>query len=182
MIGERMQKVRQEKGLSLSDLSQLVQKSPSTLSRYEKNQIVKLDTETVDAIANALTTSTAYLMGLTDDTNLLFDIDNEYFNTEDNLSTILITDEEMSPELPYGALVKIRPVNEDEKLQVGSFYYIEFENKKCFRMAVNDKMNGLVFLPNDMSERRIAYDCDYVNVIGKAVSMNVVFEDEVEYV
>src|SRR5690625_4808422 len=110
MIGERMQKARQEKGLSLTALSQLVQKSPSTLSRYEKNQIVKLYIETVDAIANTLTTSTAYLMGLTDDPNLLFDIDNEYFTAEDNLSTILITDEEMSPELPYGALVKIRPV------------------------------------------------------------------------
>lgn len=177
MIGKRMKQIRNERSISLTELSQLVHKSPSTLSRYEKNQIVKLDSEVVAAIAKALDTSAAYLMGMTDDPNLMFDISLEYFESKEDHSTILVTDDEMSPDIPYGALVKIRPVGPAETLQVASFYYIEFNHKKCFRMATYDDINGLGFLPNDMSERRIAYDSEYVNVIGKAVSMNVIFED-----
>jgi len=114
---------------------------------------------------------------MTDDPNFTFDVDIEEYASENTRYSILVTDDDMSPEIPCGAVVKIRPGHSDEELQPGEFYYIEFNGKKCFRMATDDRENGLGFLPHGISEIRISYDSDYVTVIGKAVSMKVFFED-----
>lgn len=179
MIGERIKELRLANLLSLEDLGRKVDKSPATLSRYENNQVSKNDPKVLARLASELNTSLAFLMGMTDDPNADFEMAVEPYS--DTYETVLVPDDDMNPEIPYGAFVKIRAVDSNEKLQTGSFYYIEFNDKKCFRMAFEDDMDGLGFMPNDMSERRIAYDADYVNIIGKAISMKVTFEDDVEY-
>ena len=181
MIGERIKKLRKEKNLTLEEFGKLVNRSVSSLSRLENGKNTTWDPEFVKKIADELDTTISYLMGITDDPYYPYDNVVQEYTTNDNLQGIIVEDDEMEPELPNGSIVKIRPVDPKEKLQIGSFYYIKFNNKKCFRMAIEDHMDGLGFLPNEMSERRIAYDSDYVKIIGKAVSMQVVFEDTVEY-
>lgn len=181
MNGERIKKLRVEKNLTLNELSELVGRSASSLSRLENNQTSTLDSEFAIKIANVLDTSVTYLMGATDDPNFPYDNVIQEFTTNDNLRTIIVENNDMEPELPNRSIVKIRPVNTKEKLQIGSFYYIKFNGKKVFRMAIEDYMDGLGFLPNDISERRIAYDPAYVKIIGKVVTVQKIFEDIVEY-
>lgn len=181
MIGERIKILRNDKKLSLEELGKQVNRTASTLSRYENNQITKWDPDFLKELAKALHTTSAYLLGITDDSECAYDDLVQEYTKNGALTNIIVPNEEMSPELPQGAIVKIRPLKRNEKLQEGSFYYVEFQNKKCFRMVIDDEMDGLGFIPNDISERRIAFDPDYVTIHGKAVSMQVVFEDEVEY-
>src|SRR5699024_10866330 len=181
MIGERIKKLRLEKDLSLRKLGELVDRSASSLSRLENNQTTTWEPELAKNLADKLGTTTSYLMGITDDPNYPYDDVVQEYTANDSLQNIIIDDDEMDPELPNGSIVKIRPVDPKEKIQIGSFYYIEFNEKKCFRLAIEDHIDGLGFLPNDLSERRISYDLDYVKIIGKAVSMHVIFEDTIEY-
>lgn len=180
-MGERLKELRNERGLSVRELGGKIGKSGSTISRYETGNIAKWDPELVAKMAKVLSVSSAYLLGMTDDYSFTYNADVKDYIGEDNPANILVTDDEMSPEIPYGALVKIRSIHPEEILQIGSFYYIEFDGKKCFRMAIEDHVDGKGFLPNDMSERRISYDPDYVTIIGKAISMKVIFEDNIEY-
>lgn len=177
MIGKRMKSLREEKKMSLKDLSALTGKSQSTLSRYERDIILKYDPTVINDIAIALETSISYLLGLTE--NQIYTHDT--IDSNDASEVVLVTDNDMSPEIPNKSLVKIRPVESNEKLQVGSFYYIEFNGKKCFRMVVDDQQNGISFMPLESKERRIACDKDYVDILGKAISMQVFFEDKKLY-
>jgi len=177
MLGDRLKELRTSGMFSLEDLSRKVEKSASTLSRYESNNVGNPDLELIKRLAEELGTSSAYLLGMTDNPNFTFDVDIEEYASENTRYSILVTDDDMSPEIPCGAVVKIRPVHSGEELQPGSFYYIEFNDKKCFRMATDDHENGLGFLPHGISEIRISYDSDYVTTFGKAVSMKVFFED-----
>lgn len=187
MDGRRLSKLRVYKGLTLGELGERVGRSASTISRYENNTIVKWNPDLIAKIAKVLDVSPAYLMGMTDDPNFIFDgdinsyIEEDEYDEEESSFNIIIADDDMSPEIPYGAFVKIRPIIPNEKIQFGNFYYIEFNSKRCFRMAIEDYTDGIGFLPNSVSERRIAYDPLYVKVIGKAVSMKVIFEDQIEY-
>lgn len=173
-----MQTLRKENLMSLEDVSKRVNKSAATLSRYENNLVDKIDLELVEKIADVLDTSAAYLLGMTEDINYIPEVKTVKYYTHDNFKSILITDDQMAPEMPEGACVQIRELEPNESLVVGGYYYIEFNDNKVFRMVVEDNLDGIGFLPMDMSERRIAYDTDYVKIIGKAVSMKVFFEDK----
>lgn len=177
MLGNRLKILRNEQFMSLTEVANLVGKSPSTISRYENDQVEKLDLDLIEKLADALETSSAYLLGMTDDSHYFANEATEDI-LDENSSYILVTDDEMAPEIPLGAYVKIRELKPDEELVVDALYYIEFDNKKVFRIAVDDAVDGLGFLPIHLNERRIAYDQDYANIIGKAVSMKVFFEDE----
>ncbi len=181
MLNNRMKDLRKERLMSLQELAKIVNKSASTISRYENNQVDKLDLDLIEKIADALDTSSAYLLDMTDDDHYISEVKASKYLTEEGLRSILVVDDDMAPEMPEGSCVQIRDFDSSDELSIGSLYYIEFDNKKCFRMAVDDHVDGLGFLPINMSERRIAYDEDYVNIIGKAVSMKVFFEDGSNY-
>ena len=178
MFKNRLKQLRQENLLTLDELGKLVNKSATTLSRYENEQMTTWDPELVEKIANVLEVSPAYLTGITDDYSFDLNADIRLYGPTDEYESILVTDEDMDPLIPYGALVQIRPLRLDEEFQLGAHYYIEFDGQKKFRMAHDHPVNGLGFLPNDSSERRISYDPAYVTILGKAVSMKVVFEDQ----
>lgn len=177
MLGERIRELRRIRGLTSAELAEKIGKSRSSLSRYENNITYKWDSEIVDSLAKALNVSSSYLLGITDDPNFSLVEEIEDFTSKDQLANVIVRNDEMSPVIPKGAIVKIRTMKNGESLQDGSLYYVEFGKKKCFRMAVDDEENGLGIMPNNISERRIAYDQEYVRVIGKAVSMKVIFED-----
>lgn len=183
MIENRLKELRHERILTLEELGNLVGTTATTVQRYENNRIKKKNPDLMAKFAEALDTSVAYLLGLTDDLDSDADLNYEVDDLVAGLyyEYILVLDDDMSPEIPKGSIVEIRPVETNEPLQIGSFYYIEFSNTKGFRMVIEDEMDGVGFLPHDVNERRIAYDLDYVNIVGKAVSMKVYFDDDVKY-
>lgn len=177
MLGERLKELRHEQLMSLKEVATIVQVSISTVSRYENNLVKKLDLNLIEKLASALNTSTAYLLGMTEDSYYLSEIKTEKYFTNDGMINILVTDDTLAPIIPEGACVQVRKLKKNEELITGDYYYIKFNNKRVFRMAVDDVRDGVGFLPMKMIERRIAYDTDYVKIIGKAVSMKVFFED-----
>jgi len=62
-IGESIKKRRKELGLTLEDLAKRVDSTRATISRYETGYITNIPLDRVEALAEALFTSPAYLMG-----------------------------------------------------------------------------------------------------------------------
>lgn len=175
MLGERLKELRNERLMSMEEVAQLVKKSKATISRYENNLVQNINLELVEELASIVGTSPAYLLGMTDDRHYVPEVKTIRYLNDEELTNIFITDDTLAPEIPEGAYVQIRKFETDEELTIGDFYYIEFNNQKVFRMVVEDEIDGIGFLPMDMSERRIAYDPEYVKIIGKAISMKVFF-------
>lgn len=172
MFGERLNKLRQSRNMTLEYLGDRVNKSAATISRYENNLVMNWDPAFIEKLAEVLDTTPAYLLGIADNVHRE--------EGQKDLDSILITNDAMSPLIPKGSIVKFRPLAQNERLQVNSLYYIEFNDKRVFRLTIEDHEDGIGFLPKSYSERRIEYDPNYVKILGKAVSMQVYFEDEIE--
>lgn len=179
MIGKRIKKTRKERGYTLVELGKMIGKSSSVISRLENKQSYQLDSDLYYKIADALGVSISYLMKPEE---ITYQVSEEIAGIKPGeVIDIVVEDDDMSPELPEGSIVKVRALMPNEKLQESSFYFIEFNGQRKFRMIVNDEENGLGFLPHDLSEKRISYDMDYVNILGKVITMKVIFEDIIEY-
>lgn len=169
MYGDRLKALREANNLTLEDLGKLVNKSTASISRYEnvkeKSDYLKL----VEKIAHVLNTSPGYLMGVTNSSN--------DFDSVDNLEVTQVLNNDMSPMIPINSFIKYRHLKPNEELIVNDYYYIEFENKKVFRKVIKDHDGGIGFLPRDVNERRIAYDLDYVTIIGKPITGTFSFND-----
>lgn len=177
MLEGRLKKLREEKLMSLADVARLVGKSPSTISRYENNLVDRLDFELLENIAEVLDSSVAYLLGMTDDKHYVSEVKTaKYYSNQPELTDVIANNEYELPEIPNGSCVQIRKLKNKEGIKEGGYYYIQFNGKKVFRLVVDSEENGVSFLPMNIKEQRIAYDKDYVKVIGKAVSMKVFFE------
>ena len=179
MIGKRIKKARNDRGYTLVELGTMVGKSSSVISRLENQESYKLDPELLYKIADALGITVSYLMKPTEVT---YQVGEDIADVKPGeVIDVIVEDDDMSPELPEGAIVKIRALMPNETLQTSRFYFIEFNGQRKFRMATDDDLNGLGFLPHNLSEKRISYDMDYVKVIGKVITMKVIFEDSIEY-
>lgn len=66
MFGERLKQLRESLGLSQRELARLVGISPPNISRYESGKITPTE-DVIRQIAEKLSVSTDYLLGLTDD-------------------------------------------------------------------------------------------------------------------
>ena len=179
MVGGRIKNLRKKRGYTLSELAKIVGTSISTISRIETNETNRIDTDLLFNIANALGVDVTFLMKPEE---VIYEVSEDIEQiVPGSIIDVVVEDDEMDPEIPEGAIVKIRAMMPNEKLQVGSFYFIEFDNQRKFRMASYTEVDGLGFLPISMNERRISYDKDYVKTIGKVIAMKVIFEDSIEY-
>lgn len=179
MVGGRIKNLRKKRGYTLSELAKIVGTSISTISRIETNETNRIDTDLLFNIANALGVDVTFLLKPEE---VIYEVSEDIEQiVPGSIIDVVVEDDEMDPEIPEGAIVKIRAMMPNEKLQVGSFYFIEFDNQRKFRMASYTEVDGLGFLPISMNERRISYDRDYVKTIGKVIAMKVIFEDSIEY-
>ena len=99
-IGQRIKLKREEIGLSVDELAELLGKNRATIYIYESNEIEKLPTTVLEPLAKALHTTPAYLMGWeneekpapTNDENELLkvvkELDTEYQFTDSQISRI----------------------------------------------------------------------------------------------
>ena len=62
-VGERIKMRRKRLNMSAEELATKIGKSPATMYRYEKGEIDKMDASVLLPIADALSTTPAYLMG-----------------------------------------------------------------------------------------------------------------------
>lgn len=62
-IGERIKEKRSEKKMSLDDLAKIAGVARQTIYKYENNIITNIPSDKIEAIANALLVTPAYLMG-----------------------------------------------------------------------------------------------------------------------
>jgi len=67
--GDRLKKLRKNKGLTQVELGKLIGKAMSTISGYEINN-AEPDIDTIVVIANVLQTTTDYLLGVTEEQHL----------------------------------------------------------------------------------------------------------------
>lgn len=62
-IGERIRDLREGQGLRQTELACRIGVSKQTLYKYERNIVTNIPKKAVEAMATALSTSPAYLMG-----------------------------------------------------------------------------------------------------------------------
>lgn len=65
-IGKRIHQARKQKKISMKKLGEMVGLHESTISRYEKGEIISLDIEKMKEFARALSVNAAWLMGWED--------------------------------------------------------------------------------------------------------------------
>lgn len=62
-IGQKIKLKREQIGLSVDELAEILGKNRATIYRYESSEIEKLPTTVLEPLAKALKTTPAYLMG-----------------------------------------------------------------------------------------------------------------------
>ncbi len=72
-IGEKIKECRKEIGMSAEDLASIIGVSPSTIYRYENNDISNMGIDKLKAIASALHTYAYVLLGWEKDDNVTRD-------------------------------------------------------------------------------------------------------------
>lgn len=68
-IGQRIKTMRIQQGLSIDELACMLGKNRTTIYRYENGDIENLPLGILDCLADALNTTTAYLMGWDENEN-----------------------------------------------------------------------------------------------------------------
>lgn len=63
----RIKKLRQERGLSVQELADMIGKNRATVYRYENGDIENMSSKAMQDLASALNTTPMYLMGVYDD-------------------------------------------------------------------------------------------------------------------
>ena len=63
----RIKKLRQERGLSVQELADMIGKNRATVYRYENGDIENMSSKAMHDLASALNTTPMYLMGVYDD-------------------------------------------------------------------------------------------------------------------
>lgn len=72
-IGEKIKKKRIELGLTADELGAKINKDRATIYRYESSEIENMPVPIIAPLAQALNTSPAYLMGWTDEENIVIE-------------------------------------------------------------------------------------------------------------
>lgn len=70
MVGKRIKELREEIGLSQTDLANRIGESKQTLYKYENNLITNVPSDKIEALSYELGCSPAYLMGWIDTPNI----------------------------------------------------------------------------------------------------------------
>ena len=65
MYGQRIKEIRQEKGLTQSQLAEMLSTTQSTVGKYEREEI-QLTVDTIIKICKVFVVSADYLLGLED--------------------------------------------------------------------------------------------------------------------
>ena len=92
-IGQRIHNSRKQKKLSMKELGKMVGLHESTISRYEKGEIMSLDIEKMKDFAKALDTTPAYLMGWDQEMNDDFGTELKELRSKKNVTIMEMAEE-----------------------------------------------------------------------------------------
>ncbi|MBG9987594.1 helix-turn-helix domain-containing protein [Aerococcaceae bacterium DSM 111176] len=181
----RIKRLREEKGLSLKELGDLIGKNLSTVQRYESGLISTLSEEVVFAIADALEVTPAYLLGWSDMTTVEVTsvpiveaivegefiskstIDIALTNVTDKQLTYYFADDAMYPEIHENSLILAK---NKSKAEDGSLVVIlpdESTQPLVRRLKYID--DTAIFIPVDLEHE--VYTVDTASIIGDVVSV-----------
>lgn len=106
-VGQRIKQRREELNISAEDLGKKIGKAKTTIYRYELGYIEKMPTTVLSAIANALQTTPAYLMGWTDgrEASNIYNVDG--ITVFEELGTVCAGYNGSVNEIPTGKKVEI---------------------------------------------------------------------------
>lgn len=90
-IGKRIRKLRLEHELTLEDISKKVGVTKATINKYESNIVKNIKRDTIEKLAEALSTSPEYLMGWTNSSTCIKSAHNNNNNAviETNSGTLI---------------------------------------------------------------------------------------------
>ena len=92
-IGDRIKQRRLEIGLTVDQLASQIGKNRATVYRYECNNIENVPIDTLAPLAEALRTTTAYLMGWTDDASLPYYANTPTLSPDESTVEILLAND-----------------------------------------------------------------------------------------
>lgn len=101
-LGERLKKLREEKGFTLEYVAGHLNTTKTSIARYEKNDR-EPKSEIISALADFYNVSTDYLLGRTDERNLL----TEKSKLDEGITTINAKKINVDEDLPDEAIDKI---------------------------------------------------------------------------
>lgn len=193
-FGERLKSARKNRGMTLRELGEAIDRSESVVQRYESGVISNLDNEIIAKLANALNVNPAYLMGWTEvnpDTTVKIPILGEIacgdpIITDDNIIDYKsrIADDlpkgelfylkakgnSMSPDIKSGALVLCRQQPDVENGEIA--VVLVNGNTEATLKKVRKIKGGILLEPiNDEYEPYIVNKDNPATIIGKAVEV-----------
>ena len=117
-IGNRIKQVRQEKGLSLRELGEIIGISGATIQRYENGLINRLKLPVIESIANALGVNPSWL---------IFKSKNKYKTLVNDKNTISSENKDL--------LNKFNKLSPNRQKRINKFIDMELEEQKEEEMA-----------------------------------------------
>ena len=193
-VGQRLRSARKDRGMTLKELGEAIDKSESVVQRYESGVIANLDNEVIAKLANALNVNPAYLMGwievnptntvkipiigeiacgdpITAEENI---IDYQTRIADDlpkgELFYLKAKGDSMSPDIKSGALVLCRQQPEVEKGEIAAV--LVNGNTEATLKKVRKIKDSILLEPiNDEYEPYIVNKDNPATIIGKAVEV-----------
>jgi len=193
-FGQRLKNARKNRGMTLRELGEAIDRSESVVQRYESGVIANLDNEIIAKLANALNVNPAYLMGWTEvnpvntvKIPILGDIAcGDPITAEDNIvgyQTRIADDlpkgelfylrakgDSMSPDIKSGALVLCRRQPDVESGEIAAV--LVNGNTEATLKKVRKINNSILLEPiNDDYEPYIVNEDNPATIVGKAVEV-----------
>lgn len=196
MLSERIKSARESKGITLKELGARINRTEATVQRYESGVIKNVNNDIVEAIANALNISPAYLMGWTDMlSNKMVKVPvlgvikcGEPILAEDNISDYR---EELEENMPGGELFYLKTKGDSmtPTIPENSFVLIrvqpDVENGEIAAVLVNGdeeatlkrvKRQGdilMLIADNPNYSPYVVTEQNPIKIIGKAVKISI---------
>lgn len=196
MLSERIKSARESKGVTLKELGARINRTEATVQRYESGVIKNVNNDIVEAIANALNISPAYLMGWTDMlSNKMVKVPvlgvikcGEPILAEDNISDYR---EELEENMPGGELFYLKTKGDSmtPTIPENSFVLIrvqpDVENGEIAAVLVNGdeeatlkrvKRQGdilMLIADNPNYSPYVVTEQNPIKIIGKAVKISI---------
>lgn len=136
-IGERLKRIRKERGLTQLDVCNSIHITNQTLSKYEKGIISNIPYDKIVALSKTYNVSPEYIMGWTNSTNTIedpYDYPNQSFYLY------------IPRGISAGAFEDVESVDEFEKVPIPDFMLGKYaKNKDLVLMHVNgESMNRVI--------------------------------------
>lgn len=109
-IGNRITEARERKGVSKTELAEMIKVAPSTIKRYEDGTINKIKMPVIEAIANALNVNPMWIIGKSNSferhISHEYKLEDAYFSFAKELQERNVSEEDMKKLWQFYEMIK----------------------------------------------------------------------------